>query len=157
MKTAVVIPVKADESAMVFFMAPKIDRPSKVTWKSDQPLHPLSRPVEEAKLADRESDRWLFGVQQAEQRLGRVERVHAPGPPAREVHELEARGQRQELLAQLGGRADVDLAGDGADPVALLDGWDGERVRYECRPDLVTWASGCDSCVPATSCGTIHV
>jgi lysyl-tRNA synthetase class 1 len=25
----------------------------------------------------------------------------------------------------------------------IVTGWDGERVRYECRPDLVTWASGC--------------
>ncbi len=25
----------------------------------------------------------------------------------------------------------------------IVTGWDGERVRYECRPDLVTWATGC--------------
>ncbi|MGH2357566.1 MAG: lysine--tRNA ligase [Candidatus Limnocylindria bacterium] len=25
----------------------------------------------------------------------------------------------------------------------IVTGWDGERVRYECRPDLVTWARGC--------------
>ena len=25
----------------------------------------------------------------------------------------------------------------------IVTGWDGERVRYECRPDLVAWASGC--------------
>ncbi|MGI8657747.1 MAG: lysine--tRNA ligase, partial [Candidatus Limnocylindria bacterium] len=25
----------------------------------------------------------------------------------------------------------------------IVTGWDGERVRYECRPDLVTWAIGC--------------
>ena len=25
----------------------------------------------------------------------------------------------------------------------IVNGWDGERVHYECRPDLVTWASGC--------------
>ncbi|HXG39335.1 MAG TPA: lysine--tRNA ligase, partial [Candidatus Limnocylindrales bacterium] len=25
----------------------------------------------------------------------------------------------------------------------IVTAWDGERVRYECRPDLVTWARGC--------------
>ncbi len=25
----------------------------------------------------------------------------------------------------------------------IVTGWDGERVHYECRPDLVTWARGC--------------
>ena len=25
----------------------------------------------------------------------------------------------------------------------IVTGWDGERVHYECRADLVTWASGC--------------
>ena len=25
----------------------------------------------------------------------------------------------------------------------IVTGWDGERVHYECRPDLVTWAQGC--------------
>ena len=25
----------------------------------------------------------------------------------------------------------------------IVTGWDGERVHYECRPDLVTWAAGC--------------
>ncbi len=25
----------------------------------------------------------------------------------------------------------------------IVSEWDGERVRYECRPDLVTWATGC--------------
>ena len=25
----------------------------------------------------------------------------------------------------------------------IVTGWDGERVRYECRLDLVTWATGC--------------
>jgi lysyl-tRNA synthetase class 1 len=25
----------------------------------------------------------------------------------------------------------------------IVTGWDGERVRFECRPDLVTWARGC--------------
>jgi lysyl-tRNA synthetase class 1 len=25
----------------------------------------------------------------------------------------------------------------------IVTGWDGERVRYECRPDLVKWARGC--------------
>ena len=25
----------------------------------------------------------------------------------------------------------------------FVTGWDGERVRYECRADLVTWATGC--------------
>jgi lysyl-tRNA synthetase class 1 len=25
----------------------------------------------------------------------------------------------------------------------IVTDWDGERVRYECRPDLVTWAVGC--------------
>jgi lysyl-tRNA synthetase class 1 len=25
----------------------------------------------------------------------------------------------------------------------IVTGWDGERVHYECRPDLVTWATGC--------------
>jgi lysyl-tRNA synthetase class 1 len=25
----------------------------------------------------------------------------------------------------------------------IVTGWDGERVRYECRPDLVAWATGC--------------
>ncbi|MCV0403026.1 MAG: lysine--tRNA ligase [Chloroflexi bacterium] len=25
----------------------------------------------------------------------------------------------------------------------IVTGWDGEHVRYECRADLVTWASGC--------------
>jgi lysyl-tRNA synthetase class 1 len=25
----------------------------------------------------------------------------------------------------------------------IVTGWDGDRVRYECRPDLVTWATGC--------------
>ena len=25
----------------------------------------------------------------------------------------------------------------------IVTGWDGERVRYECRADLVTWATGC--------------
>jgi len=25
----------------------------------------------------------------------------------------------------------------------IVTGWDGEHVRYECRPDLVTWAIGC--------------
>ena len=25
----------------------------------------------------------------------------------------------------------------------IVTDWDGERVRYECRPDLVTWATGC--------------
>lgn len=25
----------------------------------------------------------------------------------------------------------------------IVTDWDGERVRYECRPDLVTWARGC--------------
>jgi lysyl-tRNA synthetase class 1 len=25
----------------------------------------------------------------------------------------------------------------------IVTGWDGERVRYECRPDLVEWATGC--------------
>lgn len=25
----------------------------------------------------------------------------------------------------------------------IVTGWDGERVRFECRPDLVTWAKGC--------------
>lgn len=25
----------------------------------------------------------------------------------------------------------------------IVTGWDGQRARYECRPDLVEWASGC--------------
>jgi lysyl-tRNA synthetase class 1 len=25
----------------------------------------------------------------------------------------------------------------------IVTGWDGERVHYECRPDLVVWAAGC--------------
>ena len=25
----------------------------------------------------------------------------------------------------------------------IVTGWDGEQVHYECRPDLVTWATGC--------------
>jgi lysyl-tRNA synthetase class 1 len=27
----------------------------------------------------------------------------------------------------------------------IVTAWDGERVHYECRPDLVTWARGCGS------------
>lgn len=31
----------------------------------------------------------------------------------------------------------------GRSGTTIVTDWDGERVRYQCRPDLVTWAAGC--------------
>jgi S1-C subfamily serine protease len=45
------IPVKADESALVFVAAPLTDSPVEVRWQSDLPLFPASRPVTEEKIA----------------------------------------------------------------------------------------------------------
>jgi hypothetical protein len=108
-----VIPVKADESAMVFFMAPKIDRPSKVTWKSDQPLHPLSRPVEEAKLVMGESiDKILGGLDTSvdvfvDLAAGQKVLLHARSPQGDPVLAVFKPGQKLDHLTA----ADLEGAG----------------------------------------------
>lgn len=55
------IPVKADESALVFVVAPLTDRPVEVAWESDLPLFEASRPVSERTLRPGENFDSLFG------------------------------------------------------------------------------------------------
>lgn len=55
------IPVKADESALVFVVAPLTDRPLDVAWESDLPLFAASHPVSERTLRPGEEFDSVFG------------------------------------------------------------------------------------------------